>query len=318
MKRNSLILFFTVLLASMAFVSCQNNQPKPFPHVSIEGVADGDTTLYQAQNFWKDYLDPARGAVSDTVMLAGVTYKDVNGALAEYLKLLTKFNFDQVIECNGNFADLLIAYVNKTEDREVAAYLMTKFKRLFYDADSPYRNDEIALKLFNQVLEAQVMDSLSASTMKFAADKICLNRINQKVKDFSYVTTSGKEGSLYEIGGADYTLVIFGAPDCPACTQTLNVCEQSSIAEAVENGRLNLLLMYVDQDIPAWTEYIKDRPKAWIKAFDNQNVLNDLYDLKAVPTLYLLDKDMNLLIKDGAVSYVGGYLLGKGVLKDNR
>ena len=318
MIKKLILSFLSASLIVLACVSCGNNQPRPFPYVKADGAAQGDSVLYMARNFWNEYLDSSKKTVSDTVMLAGVKYKEVNDALVRYISLLAQCNYDQVIECNSDFADRLISYNRNSEDTKVSSYLMSKFKRLFFDADSPYRNDEIALTLFNKMLDSETLDSLTVSTIQYAVDKICLNRINQKVKDFSYITTSGKEGSLYSIGGADYTLVIFGAPNCPACTNTLDVCERSSINEAVASGRLNLLLMYVDQDFPAWTEYVKDRPSAWIKAFDGQNMLQDLYDLKAVPTLYLMDKDMNLLIKDGTVGYVGGYLLGKGVLKDNQ
>ena len=50
----------------------------------------------------------------------------------------------------------------------------------------------------------------------------------------------------------------------------------------------------------------------WIDAYDaEQTILNqNLYDLKAIPTLYLLDKDKKVLLKDASVGQIEVYLHG--------
>ena len=56
-----------------------------------------------------------------------------------------------------------------------------------------------------------------------------------------------------------------------------------------------------DEDIEAWRQYLPSMPKGWICGYDEAMTLthNRLYDLKAIPSLYLLDRRKHVLIKDG-------------------
>ena len=51
-------------------------------------------------------------------------------------------------------------------------------------------------------------------------------------------------------------------------------------------------------------------PKEWINGYDKKLVIKEknLYDLKAIPTLYLLDKDKKVLLKDATVAQIDQYL----------
>ena len=64
-----------------------------------------------------------------------------------------------------------------------------------------------------------------------------------------------------------------------------------------------------------WRDYIpRSRrdviPSGWINGYDKELTVLDreLYDLKAMPTLYLLDKDKKVLLKDAPVEQVEQYL----------
>ena len=52
-------------------------------------------------------------------------------------------------------------------------------------------------------------------------------------------------------------------------------------------------------------------PKEWIVGTDQEQIKTEaLYDLKAMPVLYLLDKDMNVLLKDASYPIIQNYLKG--------
>ena len=55
-----------------------------------------------------------------------------------------------------------------------------------------------------------------------------------------------------------------------------------------------------DVDEEGWKHKVEKMPANWINGFDsNQEIANEeLYDLKAMPTLYLLDKGKKVLLKD--------------------
>ena len=72
--------------------------------------------------------------------------------------------------------------------------------------------------------------------------------------------------------------------------------------EYLENGRLSIVAIYPDADIEAWRNYQSSMPVAWISGYDAGQIISRdrLYDLKAIPSLYLLDSDKRVLVKDGS------------------
>ena len=51
-------------------------------------------------------------------------------------------------------------------------------------------------------------------------------------------------------------------------------------------------------------------PKDWINSYDKSVSLknDEIYDLKAIPTLYLLNKEKKVLLKDATVAQIDQYL----------
>ena len=51
-------------------------------------------------------------------------------------------------------------------------------------------------------------------------------------------------------------------------------------------------------------------PAGWINSYDSTVSLknDEIYDLKAIPTLYLLDKDKKVVMKDVTFNQVENYL----------
>jgi hypothetical protein len=72
------------------------------------------------------------------------------------------------------------------------------------------------------------------------------------------------------------------------------------ISEMVKTGDLKILAMYTDQDEKLWLDSLKSYPAKWIAGRDENEYLykNKVYDLRAIPTIYLLDKQKKVLLKD--------------------
>jgi hypothetical protein len=75
-------------------------------------------------------------------------------------------------------------------------------------------------------------------------------------------------------------------------------------------GRLSILSLYTDEDLSVYWSTLDKMPKTWINAYDKKVVVKNqsLYDLKAIPTLYLLDKDKKVLLKDVPFEVLEQYL----------
>ena len=72
------------------------------------------------------------------------------------------------------------------------------------------------------------------------------------------------------------------------------------LTEMIEHGRLQVLAIYPDEDLSEWRAYRDEMPASWINAYDKGCVIRNelLYDLHAIPALYLLDRNKRVLVKD--------------------
>ncbi len=126
------------------------------------------------------------------------------------------------------------------------------------------------------------------------------NNPGQPANNFNYTTPIGKKNQLYNIK-AKYTLLFFYNPECEACKEYKEMLASSNIiSAATKKGTLNVLAIYIDKDISTWKKHLPEMPKTWIQGRDINEYLyrNNIYDLHAIPTLYLLDKNKRVILKD--------------------
>ena len=72
------------------------------------------------------------------------------------------------------------------------------------------------------------------------------------------------------------------------------------LSAAIASGELKVVDIYIDKDIDAWKEHIPQYPASWINGYDPDFVIRTdlVYDVRAVPSLYLLSADKTVLLKD--------------------
>ena len=91
------------------------------------------------------------------------------------------------------------------------------------------------------------------------------------------------------------------------------------IVSSVNSGTLRILAVYPDKDISIWQKHLHNIPAEWVNGYDKHTAINNrmLYDLKAIPTIYLLGRDKKVILKDADVRQVEGVLStnGKEVLE---
>lgn len=107
---------------------------------------------------------------------------------------------------------------------------------------------------------------------------------------------------------AEYVLLFINNPGCPMCKQLREQIGGSPmLSEMIERGRLKVVALYPDEDLAEWREYRGHIPPSWINGYDAGCVVREksLYDLHAIPALYLLDRDKRVLVKDSTdVPYI--------------
>ena len=186
-------------------------------------------------------------------------------------------------------------------------YFAMLAEQVLYDPNSPLRSDELYIPVLQAQVESEWLDKYEKLSPQYNLDLALQNRIGRPANDFRYTTSTGRTGSLYGIK-AKYTLIFFNNPGCTMCkTIREDICSSQLLTELISSGEMKVLALYPDELLDEWHAYKEHIPSNWINSYDKGTVIRkkNLYDLKAIPALYLLDSAKRVLIKDSTdVGYV--------------
>ena len=224
-------------------------------------------------------------------------------------------------------------------NRKPLLAFMARMEHYFYNPVSPVLDEEIYLCALNGILAAKSLTETEKMQYEYQHRICSMNRVGTLAADFSFrqpvseknalqllsnnlsapdsmekmFAPTAPEGfadkSLYKDVKGEYTLLFFNNPHCNSCTEILDAIKTSPLGIMVQQGKLNILAMYIDENLTAWQESRSKFPDSWIYAYDPALVLreNNIYGLRAIPSLYLLDKEKRVLLKDAPVYKVIEY-----------
>ena len=68
----------------------------------------------------------------------------------------------------------------------------------------------------------------------------------------------------------------------------------------MNDGVLAVANIYIDEDYSAWRAYVDHYPKEWYTGFDYAGIVRGehIYDVRAIPSVYLLDAEKRIILKD--------------------
>ena len=149
-----------------------------------------------------------------------------------------------------------------------------------YNPNSPYYNETLYAAYLRRMLQSTALDEARKSSLKFKLELISRNNVGKAATDFTYYL-----------------------PD-EEC-RTLRTTTVQGDKLLLDTGTLTVLAVYTEGNDEVWRKALTDMPRSWLIGNDRQQVKDcALYDLKAMPSLYLLDKDKTVLLKDAAYDTV--------------
>ena len=184
--------------------------------------------------------------------------------------------------------------------KRMYTYFLMLAEGVLHDPNSPLRNDEKYIPVLENAVQSSLLDEYERMPYEYDLEIARQNRIGRIANDFSYSLASGRTATLHNIK-ADYTLIFISNPGCPMCREAKEQKTTSPmLQELIERKELTVLVIYPDTDLEAWREHLQDYPASWINGYDaDQRIEKEcLYDLKAIPALYLLDKQKRVMAKD--------------------
>ena len=184
--------------------------------------------------------------------------------------------------------------------KRMYTYFLMLAEGVLHDPNSPLRNDEKYIPVLESAVQSSLLDEYERMPYEYDLEIARQNRIGRIANDFTYTLASGRTATLHNIK-ADYTLIFISNPGCPMCREVKEqITTSPMLQELIERKELKVLVIYPDTDLEAWREHLQDYPASWINGYDaDQHIEKErLYDLKAIPALYLLDKQKRVMAKD--------------------
>ena len=288
-----------LLLAGLS--SCDEPQVKApqtraFPMVSVPSILSGEEALeYAAEHFWESYLDTSRRWLSDSTHISGVDAVKVEEMVGNYTTILGMIPLGDARRCMAS----LFRDMEARADSATFAGLTSLICRYMYDPNSPVRNEDI-YQPFAQGLgvSSRVAESRRRGYL-YEASMCSLNAVGTPAADFTFTDARGRRHTLYGVH-APLTLLFFSNPGCPNCREIMESLTEEGISALVEDGTLAIVNIYIDEDLASWRAYEPSYPRSWHTGYDQDYIIrtNVLYNVRAIPSLYLLDEDKTVLLKD--------------------
>ena len=312
---------FIITLVAVIAAGCGQNrkaeqfQALPFPDVKIPAMMTGsaDVAEYISMHYWDGLTDPSRDYPCDSLYVSGVKKEDVEQKFADWnavLSVLPRSIADKAV--NALYEKAAACERKDTSSNVLDTFVMLA-EKYFYDPNSPVRNEDHYHAFVRNLASFEGFDEAVRGKYAYQARMTALNREGTVAADFRFADKNGRIHSLHGIN-APMTLLFFSNPGCDACMEIIKVLSgHEGISSMIADGRLAVLNIYIDEDIQAWREYMPIYPEQWYNGFDPDLVIRGetLYNVRAIPSLYLLDHEKRVILKDAPENRVFETLLSR-------
>lgn len=292
-------------LKEQADVQCPVGELQfPFPEIPSMLTDPSDRKAYLLKHYWDDFN------FSDTAL---VNCRDLTEqGFVNYVALLAEENTSHALaeESMAHFCTRMLTdvHASKVMTEMVDAYL--------YNPNSPYYNESLYALFLRPLVESPALDEARKSRYRFKLELLGRNNPGTQATAFTYRFADGTQRGLQQTPvKGNCLLLVFYDPECPSCHETLTeMTSDPFLAEAVAKGKVSVLAVYTEGNEEAWRKALPDMPEGWMVATDRQMVKDHaLYDLRAMPSLYLLDGKKKVILKDAPYARIKERLAGEFV-----
>ena len=261
----------------------------PFPAIPTMLTQPEERKAYLMAHYWENFN------FADTALVNNRNVSE-QGA-ANYLAILADGTLSEA-QVKGSLDGFCKGMEVQEHARKVFLQMMEDY---LYNPNSPYHNEALYALFLERMLKSEFVDEARKSSLKFSLDLISRNCPGKVATDFVYFLPDGSRHSLAQTRAKNNCLLlVFYDPECPSCHETMQeMVADGMLAEAVRAGKLTVLAVYTEGNQEVWKRTLSDLPREWTVGSDRETVKQGaLYDLKAMPSLYLLDGSKKVLLKD--------------------
>ena len=290
MRMKKIVLY--IFLCCLSWTVQAQTANFPLPEVPQVLVSPADRANYLAAHYWDRFDFKDNSLISKPEI--------TEQGFANFISIMP-----YVTEQKEAFA---VFAQRMTVNPKMLAHLLEGSERYLFDNFSPVYDEELYLLLLDELLKQSQLTLTQRERLRYQRRLAMKNRVNQPATDFSFVLRSGQPMSL-KVVKADYVLLFLNDPECNACQQIKEaVVESDILRRCMDNGRLKVLSVCVEGKTVGWKNL--PAPAGWLDGCDTDRRLieEDLYDLRNLPAVYLLDVNKRVLLKNATIQRLEHFL----------
>ncbi|MCD8296020.1 MAG: DUF5106 domain-containing protein [Prevotella sp.] len=287
-----MLLIFIICCVNSGYVVAQVDMPQelvayelPLPEMPEGMIEPKERAAYILQHFW-DKMN-----FEDTKRSRDEQFMEVN--FVNYLSIFPHAE-EQALAPS---IDILLRGV--AADSVALSIITDLAEKYLSDPGSPMRSEDYYIIFLEELMNTPNIPEHSLIRPAKQLETARKNRPGGVAADFSYLSREGERRTLLTTEG-NMLLLIFYDPACPHCEDILDEVNDSYfLKDLIANNTISVLAVYTEGDRALWDETKRNMPQTWTVGIDESGIVeNSIYDLPAMPAMYLLDSDKKVLLKD--------------------
>ncbi len=302
------ILFCVAFIGSCFMLHAQDTFP--YPAIPKE-IKDADKRLsFLIEHYW-DRFDFA-----DTSLLKRNIAEQ---GLSDFLDILKGADSTTVNDGVKIFVNRFVCSdTASTEAQLVKEYFVGKMEQYLYDYRSPMRNDALYVSYLQTISNSPLTDTFEREHYRYIINNLQKNRLGETATDFAFTDRGGRVRRMSGFKGRDIVLFFYD-PDCHSCHSEM---EQMINGKSLLNSNIVVLAIYPGAETDRWERgdiFIgKNIQKSLnskgegIEFIDGCSIggeilSKDIYFIRELPSVYIIDKDGRVVLKECAAKDVVSY-----------
>ncbi|MDR1743009.1 MAG: DUF5106 domain-containing protein [Dysgonamonadaceae bacterium] len=273
----------------------QNQETEPnfrLPDVPDALTAPEERAAYLALHYW-DHFN-----FGDTSL---ITMPEITEqAFVDFISILP------YTEKAASAVDTLIR--RASVEKEMLKHFISLSDKYLYEPLSPIHDEDMLILFLRAQLANPAVDEAERAPCRYRLEMALKNRPGDIASDFVVRCRDHRQRKLSKIE-ADLLLLYFYDPDCETCRRVKEQLSASSVINGtMDSGQLRLFSVCIEGKTPAWDN--ASFPARWIDGCDEKLriIREQLYDFKMMPTLYLLDREKRVILKETSVEQIEEWL----------
>lgn len=298
MKRLFVLLTF-IILFSQASMAQEQTAPAAekvtFPMVAVpDEITDPQARAkYLGEHFW------------DNVDFATASEALVEQGLIDMASIFPLLNSEALISS-------MTALVKKAETSKAGLLMMLSLAdKYLYGTASPLYNEAAYRGLLQSALISKALNKADKEPYQKQLVILEMNNEGSAAVDFDMQLVDGSKAKLSDIEAPVSILFFYAADNLDCKLQRFRLTQARLVNYLQRAGGIKIVAVCVEGDKAAWEKFRADSPKEWLHVFDASGKIKseNLYDLRTLPRLYLLDEQKTVLLKNTKADDIEQYLV---------